>query len=73
MERQPAVYIMASGRTGVKRRVWFGMADTMDVAITREKQLKVWGRAWKIESIEASNANWRDLPEDLGFGPLPSS
>jgi putative endonuclease len=101
MERQPAVYILASVRNGtlyigvtsnltgrivqhrdgltggftkqygVKRLVWFQMADTMEAAITREKQLKVWRRAWKIELIEAGNPTWRDLAEDLGFDPLP--
>jgi len=58
-------------RYGVKRLVWFQMADTMEAAITREKQLKVWRRAWKIALIEAENPAWRDLAEDLGFDPLP--
>ncbi len=58
-------------RYGVKRLVWFQMADTMEAAFTREKQLKVWRRAWKIELIEAENPAWRDLAEDLGFDPLP--
>jgi putative endonuclease len=103
MERQPAVYIMASARNGtlyigvtsnlmarivqhreerfggctkryaVKRLVWFQMADTMEAAITRKKQLKVWRRAWKVDLIETDNPTWRDLAEDLGFDPLPSS
>ena len=58
-------------RYGVKRLVWFQMADTMEAAITREKQLKVWRRAWKIALIEAENPAWRDLAEDLGLDPLP--
>ncbi len=58
-------------RYGVKRLGWFQMADTMEAAITREKQLKVWRRAWKIALIEAENPAWRDLAEDLGFDPLP--
>ncbi|MEG3165663.1 GIY-YIG nuclease family protein [Sphingomonas sp. PB2P19] len=60
-------------RYGVKRLVWFEMADTMEAAITREKQLKLWRRAWKIELIETGNPTWRDLAEDLGFDPLSSS
>ncbi|KQS46805.1 MULTISPECIES: GIY-YIG nuclease family protein [unclassified Sphingomonas] len=101
MDRQPAVYILASWRNGtlyigvtsnlmarivqhragsfggftrmygVKRLVWFEMADTMEWAIAREKQLKNWHRAWKIELIEADNPTWRDLAEDWGFDPLP--
>ena len=52
------------------------MADTMDAAITREKQLKVWKRSWKITLIETDNPTWRDLAEDWGFDLLlnpPSS
>ena len=56
---------------GVKRLVWFAMADTMEGAITREKQLKNWHRTWKLELIEADNPSWRDLAEDWGFDPLP--
>jgi len=32
-------------------------------AITREKQLKGWKRRRKIELIEGSNPEWRDLSE----------
>ena len=35
--------------------------DTIDDAIRREKLIKTWKRAWKIELIEASNPQWRDL------------
>jgi hypothetical protein len=35
--------------------------DTIEDAIRREKILKTWKRAWKIELIEASNPQWRDL------------
>lgn len=39
----------------------------MTAAITREKQLKKWNRAWKIELIERTNPHWRDLwPEIAG-------
>ncbi|MBL8121789.1 GIY-YIG nuclease family protein [Candidatus Saccharibacteria bacterium] len=34
-------------------------------AIAREKQLKKWNRAWKIELIEKYNPGWRDLSEDF--------
>jgi putative endonuclease len=30
-------------------------------AIAREKAIKEWKRAWKIELIEKSNPTWRDL------------
>jgi putative endonuclease len=37
----------------------------IDDAIRREKMLKVWKRAWKIDLIEVANPRWRDLWEDL--------
>ena len=41
--------------------------STSDVlaAIRREKQIKGWVRARKIELIESLNPHWRDLAEDL--------
>jgi putative endonuclease len=39
-------------------------ADVRD-AIQREKQLKKWRRAWKIDLIEQSNPEWHDLWFDL--------
>ena len=30
-------------------------------AIQREKQMKKWNRAWKIQLIEQSNPTWKDL------------
>ena len=39
--------------------------DTIDGAIRREKLLKTWKRAWKIDLIEAANPEWRDLWEDM--------
>ena len=45
----------------VHRLVHFEMFDDMYGAISREKQLKGWNRAWKLKLIEASNPNWLDL------------
>ena len=55
---------------GVKLVVWFEPHPTMESAIIREKRIKKWNRAWKLELIEAANPDWRDLAEDLGFPPL---
>jgi len=52
------------------RLVLFEQFGTMELAIAREKQLKRWRRDWKINHIEASNADWRDLAVDFGFPPL---
>jgi putative endonuclease len=91
MERQPAVYILASKQNGtlyigvtgdlakrawehkkdlvegftkkygVHRLVYYEMHGDMLSAITREKQLKKWNRAWKLELIEEKNPAWNDL------------
>lgn len=55
---------------GVKLLVWFEQHSTMESAITREKRIKKWNRAWKLKLIEAANPDWRDLAEDFGFAPL---
>ena len=33
----------------------------MEAAITREKNIKEWRRAWKITLIEETNPHWLDL------------
>jgi len=35
--------------------------DYIDQALAREKQLKRWKREWKIDLIEQSNPEWKDL------------
>ncbi|MEA3045609.1 MAG: putative endonuclease [Sphingomonadales bacterium] len=60
----------------VHRLVHFEPFDDMYAAITREKQLKAWRRAWKIALIEEANPFWEDRAVELGFEPLsahPSS
>ena len=41
--------------------VWYELHDTMPGAIAREKSIKEWKRAWKVELIQASNPYWLDL------------
>ena len=52
-------------RHGVSRLVWYELHDTADAAITREKQIKRWKRAWKLRLIEERNPDWRDLFDEL--------
>ena len=103
IERQPCVYILASGRHGtlyvgvtsnllgrlqqhrdgmvegftsryrVHRLVHYDVADTMEAAIRREKQLKAWHRDRKAALIERDNPLWEDLSPRLGLPPVPSS
>ena len=95
MEKQPSVYILASGKNGtlytgvtsqlirrvyehkqhlvegftkkygVDTLVWFEIHESMASAIGREKSIKKWRRAWKINLIEKDNPGWRDLYPDL--------
>ncbi|WP_350149991.1 GIY-YIG nuclease family protein [Nitrosomonas sp.] len=45
--------------------VYFEQHEDMNAAITREKQIKKWNRAWKLRLIEEKNPNWNDLYETL--------
>jgi len=44
-----------------KLLVFYEMHETMDSAITREKQIKAESRKKKIRLIEAMNPEWKDL------------
>ena len=48
-------------RYSVHRLVYYEMHPDMTSAIVREKQLKKWNRAWKLELIESNNPEWNDL------------
>lgn len=50
---------------GVHTLVHVEAFETMAEAILREKQLKKWRREWKLNLIEKTNPNWRDLYDDL--------
>ena len=56
-----------TAKYSVKRLVWFERHETMEEAILREKRIKKWNRAWKLELIEAGNPDWLDLAEEFGF------
>jgi putative endonuclease len=50
---------------GVHLLVWFEEFADIHEAILREKRIKKWRRAWKIELIEKTNPGWSDLFEQL--------
>jgi putative endonuclease len=50
---------------GVKHLVWFEDFPTAMDAIRREKRLKKYPRAWKINLIRERNPDWLDLAEGL--------
>ena len=49
----------------VNRLVWFQAHQTREAAWRREKQIKEWKRAWKIQLIERDNPQWIDLYPSL--------
>ena len=55
-------------RYGCKMLVWFELAETMEAAIGREKQIKAGSRAKKLQFIETCNPGWRDLFDDIALG-----
>ena len=48
-------------RYGLDRLVLVERHESIEQAITREKQLKNWRREWKLELVEAANPDWNDL------------
>jgi putative endonuclease len=48
-------------RYGVRHLVWYELHESMESAIQREKRLKEWKRVWKLELIERTSPDWRDL------------
>ena len=54
-----------SSRYDIRRLVWFEVYDDPTNAIEREKKIKKWRRAWKIELIEKENPDWKDLYPEI--------
>lgn len=50
-----------TSRYKLKRLVWFESFSTPGEAIRREKEIKGWKRDKKINLIEQSNPEWKDL------------
>ena len=51
----------------VHRLVYAEYHETMADAILREKRIKKWRRAWKLELIERENPRWLDLYGELAL------
>lgn len=54
-------------RYNVNKLVYFEEHENIQDAIAREKQIKNWQRAWKIQLIESVNSDWKDLYEDMDY------
>ena len=54
-----------SSRYNLNKLLYFEVYDDEVTAISREKQLKRYNRAWKDDLISKINPSWRDLYEDI--------
>ncbi len=66
------VYEHREGQSGgltkkhaVKILVYFEVFEEVREAIQRERNLKHWRRAWKIDLIERGNSQWNDLYDTI--------
>ena len=50
-----------TARYRIDRLVHFEETSDVYAALTREKQIKSWGRAKKLQLIESANPTWQDL------------
>ena len=64
-EHKQAVVAGFTKEYGVKQLVWYERHVCADAAITREKQIKKWNRAWKVRLIEEMNPYWNDLYQEI--------
>ncbi len=58
-----------TARYDVTSLVWYEELPSREAALIRERRIKEWRRAWKIELIEAMNPGWEDLYPRLGLPP----
>lgn len=45
--------------------VYFEPHETLESALTREKLVKRWKRAWKDELVEKVNPDWQDVSDQI--------
>lgn len=64
-QHQNDVIVGFTQRYGMHRLVYYEIHESMLAAITREKQIKEWKRAWKLRLIESVNPDWADLSTRL--------
>ncbi|MCW0232334.1 MAG: GIY-YIG nuclease family protein [Ferrovibrio sp.] len=64
-EHREAVVAGFTKRHGLKHLVYAEHHDDIRNAIQREKLMKHWKRAWKVQLILRDNPDWIDLYEQL--------
>jgi putative endonuclease len=64
-EHRDALITGFTQKYGVHTLVRFEEFSDIHEAILREKRIKKWNRAWKLELIEKMNPDWTDLFEQV--------
>ena len=54
-----------TSKYGVHNLVYWEMFESRAGAFARERAMKKWRRAWKLELIERHNPSWRDLASEF--------
>jgi putative endonuclease len=54
-----------TSKYNINQLVFYEITSDINVALSREKQIKGWLRSKKIALIESMNPEWRDLSGDL--------
>lgn len=64
-QHKEKIYGGFTAKYDVNLLVYYEAHEDIYEAILREKRIKRWRRAWKLELIEKENPNWEDLYEHL--------
>jgi putative endonuclease len=64
-QHKEKIYGGFTAKYDVNLLVYYEVHEDIYEAILREKRIKRWRRAWKLELIEKENPNWEDLYEHL--------
>jgi putative endonuclease len=61
MSNRPYGTLYIGVTSDITRRVWDEPHEDIRTAIQREKTMKHWSRAWKLDLIAGRNPTWADL------------
>ena len=64
-EHREGLVIGFTKRYKLQMLVHFERFDSPQAAIQREKNIRHWSRAWKLQLVEFSNPKWRDLYNEI--------
>lgn len=63
-DHKHSTYQGFASRYGCMYLVWYEVHGSIGEAFTRERRIKEWKRAWKLELIMKDNPELKDLSED---------